>query len=443
MSHYKRYPKYKDSSVGWLSKVPEHWNQERIFANFSEVDVRGGEQSELLAVSQGYGVMPQKEYEELLGRRLSAQEKGDYSKYKRVQAGDLVYNKMRMWQGAIGVAPCEGIVSPAYVTFRSNDGFTPEYWYRMFKGSSFLVEVNRNSQGICDDQNSCNYDDFRTIRVPVPPTAEQADIVEALLPETTRIDALIEKKTRFIELLKEKRQALITQAVTKGLDPNVKMKDSGVEWLGDVPEHWDVKRMRFVGAYLNSNVDKKSYEGQELVRLCNYTDVYYSEFIHNDPNFMVASASPAEIERFQLMKGDVIITKDSEDPTDIGIPALVPEDLEGVVCGYHLTVLRTGDYQTSRFLHRLVQSHATKAHFYVEAPGITRFGLGQDAIGSIPIPLPEPAELADIADYIEAETTRIDTLIEKSIKSIALLKERRSALITAAVTGQIDLRDAA
>jgi type I restriction enzyme, S subunit len=114
-------------------------------------------------------------------------------------------------------------------------------------------------------------------------------------------------------------------------------KESGVEWIGPVPEHWDVQRMRHVANFTNSNVDKKAYEDQEPVLLCNYTDVYYNEFITADLPFMQATASNAEIERFSLKKGDILITKDSEDPADIGVPSLVTEDLPGVICGYHLT----------------------------------------------------------------------------------------------------------
>jgi type I restriction enzyme S subunit len=171
--------------------------------------------------------------------------------------------------------------------------------------------------------------------------------------------------------------------------------------------------------------------------------VYYNEFITKDLSFMQATASPAEIEQFSLQKGDVIITKDSEDPSDIGIPALVADDVPGVVCGYHLTQIRTGDLNTARLIHRTMQSHVTLAYFFVEAPGITRYGLGQDTIGSVTICLPPLNHRGSIADWIDHETARLDLLALKTKLSIDLLKERRSAMITAAVTGQIDLRETA
>ena len=215
-------------------------------------------------------------------------------------------------------------------------------------------------------------------------------------------------------------------------------KDSGVEWIGPVPEHWEVKRLRHVAHFANSGVDKKSYDGQQSVNLCNYTDVYYNEFITDALPFMEATASDAEIAAFTLKQGDVLMTKDSEDPSDIGIPALVANDMPGVVCGYHLTVIRTGNKTLGGYLHRSIQSHPTKAHFLVESPGITRYGLSQDAIGDIAICLPPPAAQSAIAAALDRETARIDALIAKKARFIELLKEKRQALITHAVTKGLD-----
>ena len=210
------------------------------------------------------------------------------------------------------------------------------------------------------------------------------------------------------------------------------------KWIENIPDNWELKRLRHVASFSNSNVDKKDYEGQEVVRVCNYTDVYYNEFITSNLPFMQATASPAEIEKFTLRRGDVIITKDSEDPTDIGIASLVKEDLPGVVCGYHLTILRSSSYDTARLLHRILQSAPTKAHFFVEAPGVTRYGLSQEAIGGLKMCLPPQGQHRTIADYLDRETARIDLLIKKKKHLIDALKEKRRAFVAAAVTKGID-----
>lgn len=215
-------------------------------------------------------------------------------------------------------------------------------------------------------------------------------------------------------------------------------KDSGVEWLGKVPAHWEVLSLRRVAAFKNSNVDKQNRENQEKVRLCNYTDVYYSEFIFDDQDFMVATASHEEIEKFGLSPFDVIITKDSEDPADIGIPTLVKEASDDLVCGYHLTLIRSGNNTIQRLLHRLLQSSVSRGYFFQECPGVTRYGLNQNSIGSLPVPLPPIPEAESICDHIDRETIRIDTLIKKKNRFIELLKERRLALITQAVTKGMD-----
>ena len=215
-------------------------------------------------------------------------------------------------------------------------------------------------------------------------------------------------------------------------------KESGVAWIGNVPEQWEVKRLRHIATFTNSNVDKNAHDDQVVVSLCNYTDVYYNEFITADMPFMQATASHSEIEQFSLKKGDVIITKDSEDPSDIGIPSLVIQEAPCVVCGYHLTMIRTADINTSRLLHRILQSHPTKAHFFVEAPGITRYGLSQDAIGDLRFCLPPSGDRGAIADSLDRETSRIDALIAKKTRFIELLKEKRQALITHTVTKGLD-----
>ena len=229
--------------------------------------------------------------------------------------------------------------------------------------------------------------------------------------------------------------------MTTKLKPYPKYKDSGIEWLGDVPEGWEVKRLRFIAKYKNSNVDKKSYDGQKPVLLCNYTDVYYNEKITNNLEYMKATASDNEIKNMSLNMHDVVITKDSESPDDIGIPALVTEVLYNVVCGYHLTVFEQSFSVVGKYIYRTLQAESTKYYFSVETPGVTRYGLGQDTIGNILFALPPPEEQTTIATYLDTQTAKIDTLIKKSKQAIELLKEKRTALITAAVTGKIDVRE--
>lgn len=219
---------------------------------------------------------------------------------------------------------------------------------------------------------------------------------------------------------------------------HAEVKPSEIEWVDQLPVDWEEKRLRFVADISNSNVDKKAYDDQVSVRLCNYTDVYYNEVITPDLDFMEATASQAEIKKFGLRVGDVIITKDSEDPRDIGVPAFVQEDMPGVVCGYHLSIIRTSDPITAEYVQFSIMSHLNKARLYVDTPGVTRFGLDQDTIKNILVLLPPPEERRQIVRRLRSETAEIDGLIEKKTRFIALLKEKRAAVITHAVTKGID-----
>lgn len=212
-------------------------------------------------------------------------------------------------------------------------------------------------------------------------------------------------------------------------------KPSGVEWLGDVPRHWEVIRLKKVVAYLVSNVDKVPLESEIPIQLCNYTDVYYNDFITPDMDLMETTATKEEIQKFGLRVDDVIITKDSEEWSDIAIPALVKKTAPNLVCGYHLAIVRPLKNQiTGNYLLRAFQSQAINQQFQIAASGVTRYGLPKSAIGESWVPLPPLTEQHAIAEYLDRETGRIDTLMTKKRALIERLKEKRTALISRTVT---------
>ena len=216
-------------------------------------------------------------------------------------------------------------------------------------------------------------------------------------------------------------------------------KDSGFEWLGEVPSGWDVERLKIGATVLSSNVDKKTIEGELPVRLCNYTDVYYHDKITAEINFMEASAKPEEIIKFTLCNGDVVITKDSETPDDIGVPTLISEDIENLICGYHLAILRGGiDEIFGPYLFYAINSELSSSQFAVMANGVTRFGLSYDAIKNVLVLKPPMPEQKAIATFLDEKTAAIDDLIAKKEKLLELLAEKRTALITQAVSKGLD-----
>ncbi len=216
-------------------------------------------------------------------------------------------------------------------------------------------------------------------------------------------------------------------------------KPSGMEWVGDVPEHWEVRRLKHVASIQFSSVDKHTIEGEEPVRLCNYVDVYYNDFIKEGLEFMAATATRSEIARFQVHHGDVLVTKDSESWDDIAVPAYVAEELDGVLCGYHLAHIRPDLRKLiGEYLFRAFRSSGINDQFRVAANGITRFGLGKYWLDNGLFLVPPVEEQQAIAAFLDRETAQIDTLIEKKQRQIELLQEKRSALISHAVTKGLD-----
>ena len=219
-----------------------------------------------------------------------------------------------------------------------------------------------------------------------------------------------------------------------------KYESSGVDWLEKLPSHWYVKKLKQACLVFPSNVDKKSYEDEESVYLCNYTDVYYSEKIVAGMDFMKATASKEQIEKFTLKAGDTIITKDSETADDIGISAFVPDDIPGVICGYHLSIIRPKIDTDGKFIKYFFSSHFAKSKLAVAANGLTRVGLSQYAIDNLQLPYPSTTEQIAIANFLDCETTKIDALIAEQEKLMNLLREKRQSVISHAVTKGLNTR---
>lgn len=219
------------------------------------------------------------------------------------------------------------------------------------------------------------------------------------------------------------------------LKPYPAYTDTDLPWLPKIPKHWEVKRLKQVADVTFSSVDKHSKEDEQPVLLCNYVDVYKNEHITRDLEFMQATASSDEIKRFTLREGDVMITKDSESWNDIAVPAYVSEDLDNVLCGYHLALLRPRLREMDGgFLFRALQARPMSYQFEVEATGITRYGIDQNAISSTFFPVPSLPEQRTIATYLDRQTAKIDALIAKKQRLLDLLAEQRAALISQAVT---------
>ncbi len=436
----KAYPKYKDSEAPWLGKVPENWDVLPTRTLFAEVKEREHVDEKLLSVTISQGVIRQEDLISNSSKKDSSNE--DKSKYKLVEPGDIAYNKMRAWQGAIGISQYRGIVSPAYIVVRPRRELNARYFHYLLRTPAFAKEAERWSYGITSDQWSLRPEHFKMIYCSVPSEKEQDSIVKFLDNVDIRVRRYIRDKQQVIKLLNEQKQAIINRAIARGIDRNVKLKPSGVKFLGDIPAHWEVRKIKQTTNLIVSNVDKHTFPEELPVRLCNYVDIYKNERIRADMNFMRATATPDEVLRFKLRMGDVVITKDSEEWTDIAVPALVEYEANDFVCGYHLAILRPDIKKIeSEFLFRVLQSSVVASQFHVSANGVTRYGLSHQAIKDVLIPVPPLEEQRKIIAYISEGVFDFQRIIESASAEIDLIKEYRLRLHSDVVTGKIDVRN--
>ncbi len=379
---------------------------------------------------------------------------------RKFKINDVLFNKLRPYLAKVYHASFNGVSSSELLCLRPSQDLDSRFLFYVLSSKDFIDTVNAHSYGA--KMPRADWEIVGHQSLPFPPLDTQRRIAEYLDEKIVLIDGLIERKRKLLDLLAEKRQTLITLAVTKGFPDSQRLENSGLhstqrrdyrvvegvdemtgvsdnsrQAYGKVPLGWKLEKLKFFADIRNSNVDKIISEDEQPVRLCNYTDIYYNDHITSNIQFMEGSATEAEIERFQLRRNQVIITKDSEGWDDIGIPALVTEDMPDVLCGYHLSVFEAGSDLDGAFLAWLCQSASLNDQFKLAANGVTRFGLSQYAMKNAFIMFPSLDTQRRIAEFLDKETSQIDELVMKIRESIALLEEYRSAQITAIVKGQI------
>lgn len=429
-----RYLKYKDSGVDWVGQVPEHWGisqSRRMFAVRSEPALAS---DRMLTASQKYGVLFQSDFMELEGRRVVEVILGTES-LKHVEPDDFIIS-MRSFQGGIEWCKLRGSTSFHYVMLKPVKNVWPPFFAHLFKSSTYIQALRRTTDLIRDGQE-LRFSNFAQVDLPVVPMEEQKAIAAFLDVETQKIDALITEQETLIALLAEKRQATIAHTVTHGLNSHAPVTDSAMVWLGAVPSHWSLPPLYLrYSSELGKMLDTSRITGEQLVPYLRNTDVQWNAINFEDLPAM--DIAPSEFDRYTIRTGDLLVCEGGE----VGRAAVVPT-LVGVV-GYQ------------KALHRLRAATADEHPRYMYytlawavAAGVFS-GEGQSTIAHLTgeqlrkyrFPKPPLSEQQAIADFLDAETARVDCLQGEAERAIALLKERRSALVAAAVTGQIDVRGA-
>lgn len=311
----KPYPEYKDSGLPWLGSIPQHWDCLPHRAIFEEIKEQGHVNEPLLSVTISRGIIRQ---EDLLANSSKKDSSNlDKSKYKLVEPSDIAYNKMRAWQGAVGVSKYRGIVSPAYIVQRLRGELRPVYFHYLFRTPGFAKEAERWSYGITSDQWSLRPQHFKMIYSCVPPLDEQELIVGFLRELDRQVRRFIRNRRRLIEVLNEQKQAIINRAVTRGLDPNAPLKPSGLDWLGDIPEHWELKSLRQLGRFTKGSGGSREDDVAEGVPCIRYGHLYmYFNFTVSAVRTYVSESRARDYARIKY--GDILFTASGEDMSEIG-----------------------------------------------------------------------------------------------------------------------------
>ena len=436
----KPYSSYQDAGLSSFGSVPTQWNVMPIARVAALKSIANQPERQLLSVYLQRGVVRFADVEE---KRTNVTSQ-DLSRYQVVDPGDFVLNNQQAWRGSVGVSPFAGIVSPAYLVLSLSEDLLSGYANFLFRDHSLVAQYLICSKGVGTIQRNLYWPHLKRVEVIMPPRADQAAIVRFLNWANGRLERAIRSKRKVIALLNEQKQAIIHRAVTRGLDPNVPLKPSGIPWLGEIPVHWEVRKLRMVSDLIVSNVDKHSQPNEKNIRLCNYVDVYKNDTIHEGLQFMQATATAEELSRFRIRIGDVILTKDSEEWSDIGVSSLVEYEADDLVCGYHLAIIRPrSGLILGNFIHCALQDKFIATQMYVRAKGVTRYGLGHSAIKDVLIPLPSLGEQAEICNRLNLDLSAFLITETKIEKEISLLLEYRTRLVADVVTGKLDVREAA
>ena len=433
-TNHEPYPTYKPSGVEWLGDVPAHWEVKRLKYTAPLRNTKLYNKPEDTIYVGLENIEPWTG--ELL---LDYQPDSVDSTVVTFAPGDVLFGKLRPYLAKVARPSFEGTATSEVLVMRPMDECSQSYLAYCLLNAQYIRWIDRLTYGakmprVSPDEVTCSF-------FPLPPLPEQHAIAAFLDRETARIDELVARMVRLIELLLENRTVLITRVVTRGLDPDAPMKDSGVEWLGEIPAHWEVKRLWHL-----TPPDRRIMYGivlpgphiEDGVPIVKGGDVSPERLRLN-----LLSRTAAEIEcryeRSRLHAGDLVYAIRGS----IGDVAMIPGELEGANLTQDAARVGYGKDTSGLWLLYLLKSYAVFSQLEVGALGATIRGINIRDLKRTRIPLPPLTEQQDIADYVESETAKLDNLVAKVREAIDHLRELRTALISAAVTGRIDVREKA
>ncbi|HGH6015534.1 TPA: restriction endonuclease subunit S [Vibrio mimicus] len=435
-----KYKAYRDSGVEWLGHIPSTWQLRRFKYLLDEVNERSDSgKEELLSVSQYTGVTKKSDKVqngELLTNAASLEG------YKIVRKGYLVSNIMLAWNGSLGVSPYNGITSPAYSVYRFENQCLESYYHYLLRTEPYKAEFKRKSTGVIESRLRLYSDDFFDVIGLLPPYDEQISIATFLDKKTSQIDEAIAIKQKQIELLKERKQIIIQQAVTQGLNPDAPMKDSGVDWVGIIPEHWSVKKLRYLGNTQNGISAGSEYFG-EGYPFVSYGDVYKNRELPTKVDGL-AKSTLGDQKLYSVLSGDVFFTRTSETADEIGFASTCFRTiLNATFAGFLIRFRPDSGQLTKEYSKYYFNAPMLREYFVKEMNLVIRASLSQELLKNLMVVLPPEEEQLQIFEFLEAQSSIFDNAVDTYKSQIEKLKEYKTTLINSAVTGKIKVTELA
>ena len=431
---YAKYESYKDSGVDWLGKIPSDWDVEESKWLFSCRKEKANKNDEQLTASQKYGVIPQQVFMDLEERRVTVVYLNPEI-LKHVEKGDFVIS-MRSFQGGIEYCDYTGSVSSAYVPLIPNNLIFSPFFKYLFKSSRY-IEALQSTSNLVRDGQALRYDNFCMIPLPVVPNETQIKIANFLDQKTAQIDQAIALKQQQIEKLNEYKQIVIQNAVTKGLDPNAPMKNSGVEWIGNIPEHWDVKKLKYLTSKIGSGITPS---GGATTYVDKGIPLLRSQNIHFDGLVLdnVANISlnvHKSMKNSQVKQHDVLLNITGG---SLGRCCYNSSNDEMNV-NQHVCIVRPNNLIKGEFLNGLMSSEVGQKQIWFFQQGGGREGLNFQNLKNFDFPLPSIDEQKEIIAHIESLKQHFKKSVDNYQTQIDRLKEYKNILINQAVTGKIKI----
>ncbi|WP_339918441.1 restriction endonuclease subunit S [Yeosuana marina] len=432
----QRYERYKDSGVGWLGEIPEHWECIRMKHLYKDVSIKNRPNELLSSVTQDRGVIPRDWIESRM-----VMPSGNLDSFKFIEKEDFAIS-LRSFEGGLEFCYHNGIISPAYTVLkRKKENLYPTFYKYLFKSISFISELQTSVVGIREGKN-ISYSELSYSSLPIPPLPEQTAIAQFLDDKTTKIDQGIAIKEEQINLLKERKQILIHKAVTRGLDDKVKLKDSGVEWIGEIPEHWEVCNFRYLIRVLTDYTANGSFG--DLARYVTYlNEPSYSRLIRltdlrknlKKSGVYLDEKSHKYLNKSELYGGELLMANVG---AYAGLAWIMPEIDSPASLAPNMFLIKPFENKIKiQFLFNLINSNAYSKYISIVAQSAAQPKLNKDNIRQLKIILPSIKEQKEISAYIETISQKIETAIGLKQQEIDKLKEYKSSLINGVVTGKV------